>query len=283
MKRENNNKKINKNKNYSNDLNEKLLIMRHGKTFFNADKDNYSRLVNQNFADSRLTPKGIEQAKRQQKLLNSLSIETVYVSPFYRALQTLTISLENHPDKNNITVVVHPLIGERTNCINDYILDIKQTKKDFNINSSIKIDWTFFDEYIKGIKYDENFYYFDNLDCLGEREKNKIYLTLKNYYDKGDIDGLKNGLSNLAKLISLKNIRIESLKHLQERFIRFCEYIRERHKDTLNDKIKKIFVVSHGAFMNVGTDLTPYKSEKEQVNHPGCYRPNNGEILSFKL
>ena len=83
-------------------------------------------------------------------------LEKVYVSPFYRALQTLTYSLESHPNKDKIIAVVHPFVSEITNCINDYILDIKQTKKDFNLNSIIKIDWSLFDEYIKSIKYDEN-------------------------------------------------------------------------------------------------------------------------------
>ena len=41
------------------------------------------------------------------------------------------------------------------------------------MNSKIKIDWSFFDEYVNGIKYDENFYYFENFDCLEENEKKR--------------------------------------------------------------------------------------------------------------
>ena len=268
-------------KNYSKDLSEKLLIMRHGETDFNADTDKGNRITNPKYPDCRLNQNGISQAKSKQGLINSLTLEKVYVSPIYRAIQTVTYCLENHPNKNNIVVVVHPLVSEISNCINDYILDIKQTKKDFNMNSKIKVDWSLFDEYVKTIKYEENFYYFDNFDCYEGKEI--MYQKLKNIYNNGDIDGLRNGLSELATLRFQAKIRFESLKHLQGRFNKFCEYIREHHKDTLNDKKNKILVVSHCAYIKIGTDLTPYESEKIQDYHPNCYSPNNCEILSFKL
>ena len=267
-------------RNYYQNLSEKLLIMRHGETNFNADPDKDNRVTNPKYPDCRLNQNGINQAKSKQGLINSLTLEKVYVSPIYRALQTVTYCLENHPNKNNIVVVVHPLVSEISNCINDYILDIKQTKKDFNMNSKIKVDWSLFDEYVKTIKYDENFYYFDNFDCY---ESNEMYQKLKNIYDNGDIDGLRNGLSELATKRFQAKIRFESLKHLQGRFIKFCDYLREHHKDTLEDKNNKILVVSHCAYIKIGTDLTPYESEKIQDYHPTVYSPKNCEILSFKL
>ena len=271
------------NQSYSKDFKEKLLFMRHGKTYFNSDKDKISRLIDPKYPDCRLCPKGIEQAKSIAKMLNSLTLEKVYVSPLYRALETLNYCLEKYPNKENIIVIVHPLVSEGVNSINDFILDIKQTKKDFNINSNIKIDWSVFDKYIKETQYDENFYYFNNIDCLEEKEKNKIYHVLKNYYDNGDIQKLRNGLSDLAKLSHKKNKRLESLKHMQERFKKFCDYIREKHLDTLNDKNEKILVISHCAFMKIGTDMTPYQSEKINEFHSTCYSPINCEIISYKL
>ena len=267
-------------RNYYQNLSEKLLIMRHGETDFNADPDKDNRVTNPKYPDCRLNQNGINQAKSKQGLINTLTLEKVYVSPIYRALQTVTYCLENYPNKNNIVVVVHPLVSEISNCINDYILDIKQTKKDFNMNSKIKVDWSLFDEYVKTIKYDENFYYFDNFDCY---ESNEMYQKLKNIYDNGDIDGLRNGLSELATKRFQAKIRFESLKHLQGRFIKFCDYLREKHKDTLEDKNNKILVVSHCAYIKIGTDLTPYESEKIQDYHSTVYSPNNCEILSFKL
>ena len=267
---------------YTKDINGKLLFMRHGETNFNRDKDLISRRVNQIYIDCKLNWKGIKQAISKQKILNSLNLEQVYVSPFYRALQTLTYSLKNYPNKNNITAIVHPFVSEISNCVNDYILDIKQTKNDFNMNSTIKIDWTLFDEYVKTIKYDENFYYFDFLDCFNEKEKNEVYLKIKNYYDKGDINNLKMGLVNLSDLRFKKKIRFESLKHAQERFIQFSKYILKKHKNSLDNNNKKIFVFSHSSFMTVVSNMTRYSSKKVQRFNKG-YGPKNCEIICFPL
>jgi broad specificity phosphatase PhoE len=246
---------------YSTNLKEKLLFMRHGQTYFNADIDRSFRKINPIHIDCTLNEKGTEQAISKQELLNTLTFEKVYVSPLYRTLQTLTYSLSTHPNKDNIIATVHPLVSEETNSINDYLLDIKRNKRDFNMNSIIKIDWSLFDEYVKGIKYDENFFYFDNFDCFDEEKKNETYKILKEIYDKGDLEELNNGLSGLASLRFRSKRRFESLRHLQGRFQRFKDFIIEKHKNTLNDKEKKIFVVSHRSFMTSGTNMTPYESE----------------------
>jgi broad specificity phosphatase PhoE len=267
---------------YSKDILGKLLFMRHGETYFNADKRKNHRKVNTNYIDCKLNPKGIDQAKSKQEILNKLSFEKIYVSPFYRALQTLTYSLENHPNKDNIIAVVNPLIGETSNCINDYILDIKQTKKDFNMNSPIKIDWSYFDEYVKGIKYDENFYYFENFDCLEDSAKDKIYQKLRTIYESNNIEELKIGLTELAKLRVQNRKRFESLKCLQERFKKFCQNVKNEYKESLGNEDKKILAFSHCSYMKVGTDIRLYSGEKQYFNID-CYKPKNCEILSYNL
>ena len=266
---------------YSKDTQGKLLFMRHGETYFNADKKKNIRRVNTKYIDCKLNQKGIAQARSKQEILNKLSFEKIYVSPFYRALQTLTYSLENHPNKDNIIAVVNPLLSETSNCINDYILDIKQTKKDFNMNSPIKIDWSLFDEYVKGIKYDENFYYFQNFDDFEENEKNKAYEELKNNYDNGRIEEFKIGLSNLTKFRFKRKRRLESLKSARERFNKFLNYIKTHFKKSLKKTKEKIFVVSHSCYMRLGTDKIPYDSKNIQQYHNNSYFPQNCEILSY--
>ncbi len=110
-----------------------------------------------------------------------------------------------------------------------------------------------------------------------------MYLKLKGFYDSGNMKELKNGLSSLAKLLFRAKKRSESLRHLQGRFQKFKDFIKEKHKNTLNDKEKKIFVVSHSSFMTSGTDMTPYESETIQKFHPSCHSPKNCEIFSYKL
>ena len=273
--------KINYKKTFSKDLKGKLLFMRHAETNFNSDRRKKERQTNPDYIDCRLNNNGIAQSKSKQVVLNSLSFEKVYSSPFYRALQTLTYSLENHPNKDNIIIVVHPLLSETPNCVNDYILDIQTTKNDFNMNSIIKVDWTLFDNYIKEIKYDQNFYYFEYFDCFNNMEKEKTYEKLKAIYESGNIEELKTELSNLASYRYKKGKRLESLKNLQKRFKKFTNFIKEQHKDTLENINDKIFVVSHSSFMKIGTDEDIYPSELTQYFHFGCYNPGNCEILSY--
>lgn len=125
----NNNKNSQNNIYYSKDTKGKLLFFRHGETFFNIDPDRQGRLTNSKYVDCHLDEKGIEQSKSLQNILNKFTIEKIYISPMYRVFQTIYYALENHPNLKNITVVVHPLVNEVTSCVQDYLLNIKQTKR----------------------------------------------------------------------------------------------------------------------------------------------------------
>ena len=268
---------------FSNDLKGKILFMRHGESFFNIDPDKKGRVTNPEYVDCKLTKKGIEQSKLVQKILNELSFEKIYISPMYRALQTIIYALENHPKLNDIIVYVHPLVNEVTSCVQDYIFDIKQTKKEFNLNSKLKFDWSFFDDYVSKIQWDENFYYFDNFDCFEESKKLEIYEKLKKDYNSGNFDLYLQGLSELAKIRYQQQKRFESLKHLQMRFFNFLEFIKKEHKETLNNVDKKILVVTHDSMIKCATNRKLYELEDIQKYHPNSYESKNCEIISIKL
>jgi broad specificity phosphatase PhoE len=283
------NKNINDNKisqnniYYSNDTTGKLLFMRHGETFFNLDPDKQGRLTNSKYVDCHLDEKGIEQSKSLQNILNKLSIEKIYISPMYRAFQTISYALESHPNLKNITVVVNPLVNEVTSCVQDYLLNIKQTKQEFNMNSKVKFDWSLFDEYVKGIKWDENFYYFDNFNCFENNKKDEMYQKLKELYDMGDFASFKEGLAELAKIRYAQKKRFESLKHLQFRFNKFMEFIKENHKNSLNNTNDKILVVTHDSLIKCATDRTPYETDDIQKYNQNSYSAKNCEIISIKF
>jgi len=268
---------------FSKDINGKILLMRHGETFFNSDPDKVGRLTNSKYIDGKLTEKGISQSISIQNVLNKLSFEKIYVSPMYRAFQTISFALEKHPNLRNITVVVHPLVNEVTSCVQDYLLDIKQTKKDFNMNSRLKFDWSIFDNYVKDIKWDENFYYFENFDCFEQNKKEEMYQKLKQYYDKKDFESLKKGLSDIAIIRYDQKKRFESLKNLQYRFNKFLDYIKDKHRETLNNLDKKILIVSHDSFIKVATDRRIYETKDVQKYHDKSYSSKNCEIISIKL
>ena len=279
----NNNKNSKNNIYYSQDTKGKLLFFRHGETFFNIDPDRQGRLTNSKYVDCHLDEKGIEQSKSLQNILNKFSIEKIYISPMYRVFQTIYYALENHPNLKNITVVVHPLVNEVTSCVQDYLLNIKQTKQEFNINTKVKFDWSIFDEYVKKLKWEENFYYFENFDCFEENKKNEMYEKLKYLYNKNDLENVEKELEQLAIIRYQQDKRFESLKHLQFRFNKFLEYIKEKHKNTLDNTEEKILVVTHTSFIKCATDRTPYESEDIQNYHPNSYSSKNCEIISIKI
>ena len=133
---------------YSPDTSGKFLFMRHGQTWYNRNTD-LSRRYNPDLCDAHLSDEGVNQIKSTQEIINKLNLEKVYVSPYYRALQTATIALENHPNLKEMKIIVHPKISEVVCGAHDFIFDIKKTKKDFNMNSKVKIDWSYFDKYVK--------------------------------------------------------------------------------------------------------------------------------------
>lgn len=268
---------------YSKDTSGKILLLRHGETFFNIDPDKTGRKTNYKYIDCKLTPKGIEQSKSLKDKINKFSIEVIYISPMYRAFQTVFYALENHPNASNIKIIVHPFVNEVTSCVQDYLLDIKKTKNEFNINSKLKFDWSIFDEYVKNIEYDENFYYFDFFDCLEKNKKNQTYKKLKKLYDMKDFANLEKALGELAIFRYQQKKRLESLKHLQFRFNKFLKFIKQKHRNTLDDNKNKILVVTHTSFIKCATDRTVYDNEDIQNFHPNAYSTKNCEIISIKL
>ena len=266
---------------FTTDLTGKFLFMRHGKTNFNSDHDKF-RQLNISYIDCHLSNDGIEKVRAKQNLINSLNIEKVYVSPFYRALQTAYILLENHPNLNNISIIVEPKIAEIGGCTHDFILDIKQNKAGFNMNSKVKFNWDIFDEYIRRIKWDENFFYFEEYDNIDEDIKNKIYNDLRELYDKNDIKLYKKKLEKFAMFRIKNKQKFESIKHEYNRFLEFKNSLNINHKFTLNDKNKKILIISHSSFIKISTSPGPYNESCKKA-HPSCHAMKNLEIISIYL
>ena len=266
---------------YSTDLSGKFLFMRHGKTKFNSDHEK-NRQINISYIDCHLSSKGIQQIKAKQNIINNLSIEKVYVSPFYRALQTAYILLENHPNINNIQVIVHPKIAEIGGCTHDFILDIRENKNDFNINSKVKFNWNFFDEYTRRLKYDENFFYFEEYDNIKENIKNELYNKLRKLYDNNQKELYKKELEKLAIFRIENKKKFESITHEYNRFLEFKNQLKIEHNNTLKNKNQKVLIISHSSFIKISTSPFPYFRNNQKA-HPSCHPMKNLEIISIFL
>ncbi len=279
----------------SKDTEGKFLFIRHGQTFFNSLKPtrgDFSKYHSTEFADVRLTEEGIEQAKSLQPTLNKLKIEKVYSSPFYRALQTAFYALENHPNLSNITVIVNPLAGEGFMAISDMLLDIKKTKEDFNMETKVKFDWSLFNEYIKEkIKLNENFYYFYYTSVFPKEEKKLIYDRLCEVYKDGkyeDINLLKQELLSVVEKSRKSLDRMERmkvvLKDITKIFAEYKKFLKDTHKDTLNDKESKIITFSHCQLINSASfKITCENGEIKDLHFDWKSSIKNSEILSIYI
>lgn len=69
-----------------------IYVFRHGETYDNC------RRIFSGWRDSRLTPKGITQAKKLQQALTKKDIDLCIVSRLSRSKETARIVLKNHPD-----------------------------------------------------------------------------------------------------------------------------------------------------------------------------------------
>ncbi len=274
----------------SKDTESKFIFIRHGQTFFNALRGTHgqaSKINKTEFMDVRLTELGIDQAKSLQQTLNKLKIEKIYVSPFYRALQTAFYALENHPNLANITVTVHPLINEASFTICDFLVDIKKTKQDFNMETKVKFDWSLFDEFIKNNNINENFYYFYNFTCFTEEEKKLSYEKVCKIYNDGnyeDINLLQKVLDSIYNGVKEKKMKMEDFSNAATRFSKYKKFLKDMHKDTLNDKESKVITFSHGIFISSANFKLVF--DKGEIKDYIFDRKNiikNGEILSIYI
>lgn len=264
---------------YEQNTNGKFLFIRHGQTYFNKySKERGSKKVktDKNLLDSELSEEGINEGKKFSEFYKQFKIEEIYVSPLYRALQSAYYLFKDHPEKNNIVIKVHPLLTEITNAVHDISFDlINRNKKDFNLNSEIKFDWSLFDEIYKN-EEEQNFYYFENIDRLDNNIIMQQYDIISNSYGK---ENYKDNIINLIKLSLDKSM--ESPKHVFERFIKFKNFLRDKYKDKLNDTEKKVFVVTHSSFLKCGTSKNIfYYNKNNGMPSDGCF-PKNFEVLSI--
>ena len=267
---------------YLQDLSGKFLFMRHGQSLFNKIGGE-ERRYNPDLCDANLSEEGIKQAKSKQEEINKLNLVKVYVSPYNRALETMVYALETHPNVDNLSVIVHPKIGEIIGCGHDFIFDIKRNKKNFNMNSKVKVDWSIYDEYVKKSKYDENFLFFENINLLDEKIKEEEYLKLKSLYDKGEIEKYKNEIGKFLKDNLKPNTVFESFKHTQERLEEFKKYLLQEFKDSINNKDNKILCICHGALISIATSPDLYLKDEMNESRAHLFQPKNTEIISLLL
>ena len=274
--------KINEQK-YSSDSKGKFLFIRHGQTVCNSDKNYKERKINPDYLDSHLSKKGIKQTKELNNTIKILKIESIYVSPLYRSLETVKYMLEGSSNFKG-EIIVHPLIIECPNCIDDFIYDINKTKNDFK---DLNVNWSIFDESVRKYQnWDINFYYFEYFNRLSDTQKKIKHRKLLDLYNKKDMDNLKKEIANEMPKIIFADEGLqpfESFKHVYSRFLEFKKFLSEKHKDSLDNFDSKVIIVTHGDFLGVITNKYLYENDDINSFARDCCHCKNCDIISIYI
>lgn len=267
-----------------------ILYIRHAQSKFNLD----TRTIitedeakhSKEYLDAKLTETGIEQAENLSRQINSLKIKYVFCSPMLRCLQTCFYSLKNHPQKEQIKVLVHPLITETVNCNHDFSRSVKLKKQLFGLESEVKFDWSVFDFYFPEENSQESFFV-DYIDCLLEDENVKgLFDKLRHpeaFKDNELMDSLK---IELNLLYAKKKIRPESIKRMFLRNLEFKEYLNKFFKENghpWNIKEEKVLVYTHSNYIQTANSKMAYGLEKMDHFPEDSYKPLNCEVISIFL
>ena len=266
---------------FSRDTKGKILYIRHGETKYNIDgkKTSKSELKKKKeYLNCELNEKGINQAKEASNKVKNLKFEAIYCSPLYRTIQTAFYLFQNHPQKN-IIITIHPFIIEIQGGIHDFVFDIEKTKKEFNLKSEVKFDWSIYDKYYNTNIKQELFFldFFDQLEISGNIDKKEKILN--NFGN----ENLKEQLTNLSIFgVDNKWSKLETYNHAFKRNLKFKQFLKDTHGKTLNDTEFKIGVITHSAFTKISTSKTAYTMDIQDYPKD-CCEIRNCEIISVFL
>ena len=150
------------------------------------------------------------------------------------------------------------------------------------MNLKIRVNWSFFDKYIKNSKCGENLFFFNNWNLIDENKMLKMSNKLNKVYEKGNIQSYKEEASRIVKERYQTKLKFESYKHTYEIFIDFRNDVNDRHKDDINND-KKILIISHKLFISISTSTCEFKSDEIKDVSFDCLSFDNCEIAPFIL
>lgn len=267
-----------------------VVYIRHGETRYNKDShevDKYSDMdivrikYNNDYLDCGLNNQGVEQSKTLQNSLNTIKLFKVYSSPLTRCLETCLTSLDSHPQKNNIEVIIVPDASELIHTIHDGCCDLNEKKKKFS-SSSIKINWSLMDN----LTHTYNYKFMDHKPVIeGKSEgEGEVFEGKEEEYAKYKFADIIE-----ASFIKTKK-RVESLGNAFKRTIRLKDFIYSENKefiDSNKDSNTKILIFSHSGFIRISTLSRNYDWKQEDRDndiYPEIsYKPNNCEAIGINI
>lgn len=265
-----------------------LLYIRHAQSIFNIDteiagSEDEARHMKE-YLDCRITETGKQQAEKLSKQVSTYKIKFVFCSPMLRCLQTCFHSLKNHLDRENIRVFIHPLITETVNCNHDYSRKTFLKKKEFNLQSEVKFDWSLFDQYFPN-ECEQETYFLDYVDTLREDPfVSNLFSQMRNPENYKNQDLMDDLATQMSAYYTDRQIRPESIKKLFYRNLEFKEFLATyiRLKGGLNvEDDEKVLVYSHSNFIQTSNSKMAYELERMDTFPEDSYKPYNCEVITM--
>jgi S-ribosylhomocysteine lyase LuxS involved in autoinducer biosynthesis len=266
---------------YQKNLNSPYLYIRHAQSYYNQHTQKFDEELiksNKEFLDAHISDLGRNQAEELTSKLIDLNIKYVYCSPMLRCIQTCYHSLKNHPQKDKITVIIHPLATETIHCCHDYSINLTKKQSLYNNQSEVKFDWSLFEKYFPDRKKQVT-YFLDYVDNL--RDDHNVQQIIQKILDT-DVDNdeeLADHYANFSRYYAENETRPESLRHMFERNLKFREFLKTVDID--REKNEKILVYTHSWFIGISTSKLAYTMDMINTLPEDGHKPANCEVFSI--
>lgn len=174
---------------------------------------------------------------------------------------------------------INPYIIETMSGTDTISFLISKRKKEFNMNSKVKFDWSYFDSIFTNQK-DQDLFYLENIDKIPENDRNKLISDIKSNYENEE--KLRESVLELTNYIVNHNMdRVESLTHASQRCLKFKEFLSNKY--TNKDPSKKVIMVTHSRFICLSTSKKLYSMKEVDYYPDDSYFAKNCQIISIKI
>ena len=140
-----------------------VLLVRHAKSEINfaytdahdkgASYDEIKNIISdRKYRDCELSQEGLEQCAKEAKLINSINVHTVFISPLRRALQTAVNLFKNHPNFESIKFILLPAAREAIEGADDLPWNIDSILSEFG-SEFPNLCTSHFDKYENKVNY----------------------------------------------------------------------------------------------------------------------------------
>jgi bisphosphoglycerate-dependent phosphoglycerate mutase len=265
-----------------------VLYIRHGRTDFNKYLKETSldaAIIESKFIDCPINDQGIEQAVSLQNQFNTFKISKIFCSPLHRCLETCLKSLENHPDKDKLKVIVHPLISEIAFCNHDFSKRTDQKKAYFNKeNTGLDYDWSLFDSCYEDHVGKET-YFVKFMDGLPQSEKiNELIsqITSEENFEQKKYDIIDNSLVELSLIATANHGRPETLNNVFRRNLEFKDMLKKLVAEEVKEG-EKILVYTHSLYIKVATSRSAYTTDHIKEMPSDGYKVYNCGVIAMNI